>query len=425
MAERVALSGSAWSRAVLTGLLAVALGAVTARADDPDPHPAKVSFSAFGTLGVVHSSEGEADYTLNAFKPGGAGFRHDWSGAIDSLAGVQLTARPTSKLSAVLQVVSEQNYDGAYWPHVEWASVKYQFTPDFSLRVGRTVLPVLLVTDSRKIGYTNPWVRPPVEVYSTNPVTNNDGVDASYRLRIGTMTNTFLVTVGRSDKRFPDGEGFSTVKTRGLASFVDTFEHGFVTVRANVGRARVSIAAFDPLMDAFRAFGPEGEAIADKYQANKTLVSFFGLGASYDPGRFFVMGEWSQSFGSPLLARESSGYVSAGYRRGKVTPYATYAQVGARNRSDPGLSTSALPPSLAGPALGLNAALNGILGGKPVQKAVSLGARFDLVKNTALKIQYERLRIGKGSPGTLVNLQPGFVAGGTVHVLSATVDFVF
>ena len=30
-----------------------------------------------------------------------------------------------------------------------------------------------------------------------------------------------------------------------------------------------------------------------------------------------------------------------------------------------------------------------------------------------------------GSPGTLINIQPGFQPGGTFNVLSATLDFVF
>ena len=60
------------------------------------------------------------------------------------------------------------------------------------------------MTDSRKIGYANPWVRPPVEVYRLVPVTSNDGVDVSYRLRVRSATNTFQVTAGRSDSRFPN-----------------------------------------------------------------------------------------------------------------------------------------------------------------------------------------------------------------------------
>ena len=60
------------------------------------------------------------------------------------------------------------------------------------------VLPTFLVSDSRKVGYGNPWVRPPVEVYSLNPITTLDGVDASYRLHLGEVTNTLQADYGRN-----------------------------------------------------------------------------------------------------------------------------------------------------------------------------------------------------------------------------------
>jgi hypothetical protein len=92
-------------------------------------------------------------------------------------------------------VISEQNYDNTYTPHVEWANVKYQFTPDLSVRCGRTALPIFMVTDSREIGYANPRVRPPDELYRIVPVRSIDGADASYRVSLGPATNTLQVTV--------------------------------------------------------------------------------------------------------------------------------------------------------------------------------------------------------------------------------------
>jgi hypothetical protein len=42
---------------------------------------------------------------------------------------------------------------------------------------------------------------------------------------------------------------------------------------------------------------------------------------------------------------------------------------------------------------------------------MSIGARWDVIKNVDFKAQYDHMRIGAGSPGTLINLQPGFVPG--------------
>ena len=56
----------------------------------------------------------------------------------------------------MLQVVSEQRLDRSYRPIVEWANIKYQATPDLSLRFGRIALPMFLAADYRKIGYAYP-----------------------------------------------------------------------------------------------------------------------------------------------------------------------------------------------------------------------------------------------------------------------------
>src|ERR1700684_422544 len=102
----------------------------------PDSGSSVFSFSGFGTVGETHSSEDKADFTASIFQPNGAGHTRIWSPEVDSLIGGQL--------SAVVQVIAQQNYDGTYRPHVEWANVKYQFTPDLSARIGRVELPTFL-----------------------------------------------------------------------------------------------------------------------------------------------------------------------------------------------------------------------------------------------------------------------------------------
>jgi hypothetical protein len=84
-----------------------------------------------------------------------------------------------------------------------------------------------------------------------------------------------------------------------------------------------------------------------------------------------------------------------------------------------------LPPALAGLGVAINAALNRQLAALPEQSTVSLGARWDIVSNAALKVQWDHIRLGSGSYGTFGNIQPGFPLGGAVNVYSAVVDFVF
>jgi hypothetical protein len=138
------------------------------------------------------------------------------------------------------------------------------------------------------------------------------------------------------------------------------------------------------------------------------------------------MGEWGATEAHSVLGKRSAWYASGGYRFGKITPYVTYAQASvACCIADPGLTLSSLPAFLAGPAAGLNAGLNVILESIPVEKTLSVGTRWDFAKNAALKLQFDHIRLGAGSAGTLTGLHPGFQLGGTVNVSSVTLDFVF
>jgi len=406
--------------------VAAAQAALAAAADDW--WTGAISFSGYGTFGVVRSSERNADYLVDAFKPTGPGFTHEWSPDVDSRLAGQVTLKLAQRLTAVVQVVVQQRYDDSYRPAVEWANLKYDVTPDISVRAGRTVLPVFMVTDSRKVGYANPWVRPPVEVYGLVPVTNNDGADASIRWPFGAVTNTFQATYGRSDSKFPLQNGADTgeAKARQLLALVDTVEYGFTTLRVNYGRARVTIAAFDPLFDAFRQFGPAGAAIADKYALNDKEVTFLGLGASCDPGSWFAIGEWARFDTHSVVGRRSAWYVSGGPRFGRLTPYVTYARArNESNTSDPGLSLAGLPPQVAATAAALNAALNAQLAVVAAQRTWSLGVRWDVLRNAALKAQVDRVRRDEGSNGTFGNIQPGFQPGGSANIFSVAADFVF
>jgi hypothetical protein len=403
-------------------MFAMALHVAGARAGDPATP--MFSLSGFGTLGYVHSSENRADFASSAFRPNGAGHSRAWSADVDSRIGAQVAANFTPQVSAVLQVISEQRYDNSYTPAVEWANIKYQFTPNFSVRAGRIVLPVFLVSDYRKVGYAYPWVRPPVEFYAQLPVSNSDGVDVTYRAHIGNLTSTVQGTYGRTETGIPGGRG--TANAKDLWGIAYTGEYGAVTAHLAYFRANVTVEAFKPFFDGFRRFGAAGIALADKYDYDNKPYTFFGLGGMYNPRDWFVMGEWGVSDRRSVIGKRIAWYMSGGYRLGKFTPYLTYAQVDTDSRtSDPGLTLSGLPPVLAAPAAGLNTGLNDLLASSPAQKTISAGVRWDFAKNAALKLQFDQTRLGAGSPGMLINLQPGFQTGGKFNVFSATVDFVF
>jgi hypothetical protein len=405
---------------------ALVIGAAPAAADDA---PASMfSFGGFGTLGLVHSDQRLADFTSSTVEGAGAGRTRAWSPAVDSLFAVQVTANFTPKLSGVLQVVSEQNADSSFTPHVEWANLKYQFTPDCSVRVGRTALGVFLLADSRNIGFAYPWVRPPIELYDLVSVTESDGIGLSYRLAVAGGSNTVELSAGVAHYDYPIANTNTTdvADSNRQLSLVDTYQRGFATLRLSYGQSQLTIPTLDPLFDGFRQFGPQGIGIADLYEVNDRLITFYGLSAAYEPGDWFVMAEWARFDSHAVLGETTGWYVSGGHRFGRATPYATYAQTRAdSNTSNPGLNVSGLPPELAAAAGALNAGLNASLAAVASQRTFSLGTRIDVAQSVDLKLQWDRISLGTNSQGWLTNAQPDFPRGSNLTVVSATVDFVF
>jgi hypothetical protein len=414
---------------VTVRIVAVALVTMTlwhpACADVQGPDGSIFSFDGFGTAGVVHSSQDKADFTATDFEPNGAGYSRSWSASVDSLIGGQVSATLGPRLSAVVQLIAQQNYDNSYWPHIEWANVKYLFTPDVSIRVGQFVMPTFLESDSREVGYSHPWVRPPTEIYSLNPITNLDGLDASYRLHLGGVTNMLQADYGRN-LAFKAAAG-STFDARYAWGIFDNAEYGAGLIRVSYLSSKITLntAAADALFDAFRQFGPQGAGIANRYEIVDKSATILTVAASYDPGQWFAMGEWVAFRSDSFFVASNAWYVSGGGRAGPFTPYLTYAKVTQRSSYSAGLNVAALPAYLAPAAAALNADLNLALNSRPDQYTVSIGVRWDFMKNFDLKLQLDRINLGAGSAGTLINVQPGFPLGSTIFLFSSVVDFVF
>jgi hypothetical protein len=400
-------------------LLALGLTAGAARAEETPSW----SVSGFGTVGIVHASERHADYTSNVMKRSGAGVSRSWSADVDSRLGAQLDVQIDKRWSAVVQVVAEQGLDNSYRPRVEWANVKYQLTPELALRAGRVALPVFLTADYRRVGYAYPWVRPPVEGYGVVPVTNSDGVDATLHWNLGALRNTSQVFYGHDDVQLGNA---LRAYARGIAGFSHTADWGALSVRASVLHADVSSNLAGELFRAFDAFGPAGRAIAARYDMDHKDMQVANIGVNYDPGAWFAMAEAGRTRTGSFLGATRSAYASAGWRWGALTPYATLARVRAVGpTSDPGLALDGLPAPVAPVAAALNGGLRTLLATIPQQTSASVGLRWDLHANAALKLQYDRVTPRDGSRGTLINPTPAFRSERTVHVASVALDFVY
>lgn len=413
-------------------LAAVALYHPVASARDTFPD---YSLNGFGTLGAVYSSLDDADFTGNQLQADGAGRTRSLAASVDSKLGLQLNAHFNPQWSAILQVVAQYDHEGKYRPDVEWAYIDYQLTPDLTIRLGRVVNSTFLESETRLVGYTYPWVRPPQEVYGLNPITNKDGIGIQYRFTTGAVFNSLQFSYGRSRADAPDDIQADADQAADLQY---TAEVGTTTFRLNYSSADVEInqPGLTSLFDGLAQFGaavpgPAGvQALfnANRFRPTGSRYAIFSAGISYKPKQWLLQGEWARAdIHSPTILADSEGwYLTAGYHLAQVTPYLTIARLQSDRPASSDIPTDGLPPGLAQPAAALNAALEGLLDSTAAsQKRMAAGLRWNFNPNAALKLQIEHVRTDAPGSGRLTNPGPGFTPGDNTNLISFTVDFVF
>jgi hypothetical protein len=343
-------------------------------------------FGGFGTFGVSQSNLTSGDYVIDNAQPKGVGRSNAWTESNNSRVAAHLMANFTPQVSGIFQVDSEYRSDGTYKPEVEWLSVKYAFTPNVYVRLGRIALPTFMDSETRDVGYSYVWVNPPVDLYHQLPIPSSDGVDVLYRSEIGEASNSFKAIYGKTTHERPT----SISTSKDLWGVFDTFEYEQVSLHFSYQQRRESTKNL--LTD---ITGPW------------THYSDISFGGSYDPGNWFVISEWIQRRST---IKVGAMYVSGGYRIDKFTPYLLYSQ-----NSSGSFLTMAPAPSTAT-----------IDRAKRSQSTTSLGLRWDFMRNRDFKIQYDQVKLSADSNGYLINVPPGAVLYGTTfHVISAVVDFLF
>jgi hypothetical protein len=366
----------------LLGFFSCIANAEAAETDMP-----KFTFGGFGSLGVNHSSMYYGDYTLDSTIPKGSSLSEDWSTGNDSRIAAHMAAQFTPKVSAMLQVVSEYHAPNTYEPEIEWANVKYAFTPNAYIRVGRIALPTFLDSDNRDVGYTYVWVHPPLELYRQLSITHSDGVDAMYRADIGETVNSIKALLyGENTLERSSGKSIS----KDMWGIFDTIEYGPTTARIGY-QERLS------------ASQNSQTGVTGAWIRNSDL----SVGVQYDPGNWFAISEWIQRKSTTNI---TAMYVSGGYRVNKFTPYLTYSQ-NSQGSFLPGFP----PPSSSAIRLANRS-----------QSAISLGVRWDFMRNTDFKFQYDQVKLSDNSNGFLANVPANVnLYGAKFHVISAVVDFIF
>ena len=408
------------SPAITTATIALVfgLGPGAAGAALPD-----IDVSGFGTAGFAITDTSKATFVRSQEQPVGV----DESGdvGLDSLLAVQATVHLSDMFSATGQAMVRRLFTTGFEVDVPVFFAKADLTHDLALRVGRIQLPVFMSSDYRQVGYSNTWVRPPVEVYGMIPFDTDDGADLLYRTTLGPVDISAQTFYGKTDATVAN-----TAQTLGSTTAASTVtiqarRNWGVNVNVTVGpltlRAGRNQSSFTSVSDTtsqfLAAISAAGfPALASRLNPVSVPFEFTDYGFSFDGTHVTLQGEIVKETIGGYVSSADGQYLLAGYRLRKFTPYAMFA----RQKITSARTDTTIPPvgNLLPLAQGVNQLINSV---GADQHTTSAGLRWDLHESMDLKLQVDRVSPQGG--GLFIFVKPGF--HGPVDVASLTLDFVF
>lgn len=316
---------------------------------------------------------------------------NNWDFSPDSRAGIQFNALFEEGLGFTAQVVGHGGNDME--PELSALYVSYQFNNVFSMNLGRQRLPLFYYSDFYDVGYAYPWIRVPGDLYGW-PINSFNGASFTYSDDLGDGTYKLTVFAGeekendnREDAKIYYASESNILHWKKMTGVSATYIHDWFDLRA-VYMANTAYSEAD-----------YGVAGGGKYiSSDNEKQQFIGLAFNIDYENFLLKTEFNQFDIANDVFSSDAKLLSVGYRMGDVTPMFTYTRY---DDQDPSF-------------------------GEAHSRLRSISVRWDFMKNTALKMQYDRISDGAEWIDTSVVpviVYQNFI--GDTRALAVGVDYVF
>ena len=357
-----------------------------------------VSLSGFMTAGASYADK-QLLTNSNAVSQDGS-IENTPGFTADSRLGVQISAKVNQDISVTGQLLAKARENNSN-TKADWAFITYRVNEPVSIRVGKIKFPTFLISDYYEVGYAYPWIRPPQEVYSLNPISTLSGVDVLAQFRFSDMTLLLQPYYGVSrgattvapQEALPallkpagsiENVGFTADEFRGvnvsLSSDIFTARLGYLTTRVNAS----ALGVFHD------------------------MAMFASAGLSMDWRNVVLYSEVAKreidGLANLAFPNQKASYATLGYRIGKWMPLITTARIADNNN----------PKTLLGTPL--------------KQTSKTLGLRYEVGSGSALKFEAQKITPEKGTRGLLIANPNGATAEDkSDHVMfyGITIDVVF
>jgi len=396
-----------------------------------------LSVSGFGTLGIMSSDSSKYGSRLDISQTDGSFNNHiDYKNS--TVLGLQLDYPFNSNSHFVFQSVynNQPNLDLDTTTRLAFA----QFTPaaDWSLRVGRTAINLFLRTQFRDVGFGYTWAHAPTEVYGLVPFRHLDGADLTYHSRLfghSLVSNLFM------------GKGRASIATYDFKTQIDLQDVYGLSINLNAyswslqwrytnASLNTGNVTYTELIDGltaisqipgFSSIWPNHEVTLVNLENTNEKIDYISFAGQYDWQHWSYLVEASTLHPKQdIISDTTAAYASVIYHDDNASYYGIYSFV----RSD-GINIDNQNVDLS--------ALSNIPGGTDIyegveiafsfyssnQSTISLGWRWNIFSNLALKFQWDHTQIDAQGGTIWLNKDVAIAPKATVNTLFSNVSFIF
>ncbi|TMN91365.1 hypothetical protein CWB72_06870 [Pseudoalteromonas phenolica] len=369
----------------------------------------RATISGFGNIGAVHSNS-----DIYRFRTDISRENDNFEDSIDFNAISSLGLQTDIVLHPDFDFVGQVIYRGQ--KHItlddtlSLAFLRYKPTPSWEVRVGRTLLDLYLLTEYRDIGFAYPWSKVPTEIYGLLPYRSLDGADFIYFISKGALDYRVKLFTGESTSNIAlDNENVELTidDVIGLSVELSQFDwtlslkHTQAKTKNNISTMTSIIAGLQQIPK--QIWPDKTQFINDFSLVNKTAY-FSSAGLKYDIGAFTFLTELAHlRSDSSVVSAVKSGYISSTYNFDKGQVFYTYAIAKSKTSefNDAVNIQRFLPNQVEEIILAVNESFRVF---SPNQQTHSIGMRYDLKDNIAIKVQLDHSNIN-AQGGTLWSYQ--------------------
>lgn len=394
----------------------------------------KLNISGFATIAATKSdTRYVTDNTID----------DDWDFYPDSVIGLQFDSDINASTTFTLQMIMRgDNTHSAgsndrFEPDIEWAYITTQISEKSSLQIGRMRNSAFMLSESLEVGYTYPWVRPPVDVYSRVPSTIFEGIKYHYKhFYDNDWEMSFDTFWGVEQNEGP-------ITTNHHRGFDVSFSNELHNIRLGHQQINLSIFATDFLnrVPPVNSGPPEQTSIGiaeytaqfliptisanvpgsipvdqrflSSFSSQDLRVKQTGLGYVFDDGQMLFMSELTRTDAEGAFVPDfDAAYLTFGYRFGSIMPHITYNYAKTTDDKErdfsrfnhpfiPGVNTvySALDDLDRDRTVSVNERGSYLRNNNMERQGITLGLRWDYDKRSAFKFDVQYLGEFNGSNG--------------------------